>query len=237
MGSRAHQFFKKMSKKLKKEKTWLTTKEIIKLSGKSRSTIERRKNELLKSKPNHPWIRIISSRRILYHFEFLSLIIPFHLFVSLRKINQLRRVIYCLYNHGSLEQLLAFTKWNWFVTITYNSALNPNLCYDEMNNLFDRIAEIDENSGMFFTTEPHANGLGHHNHLVIKTKLNKFQLDAVIAESDVAGRVDLKKYSIYKAGVAYASKEGLKGELWDLKGNVKSKFKSEIIDSIFEDAA
>ena len=82
---------------------------------------------------------------------------------------------------------------------------------------------------IFFTVEPFNNRGGAHVHFILKVGKGLLT-NAVLEELKEffkGNRIDLKKYDKYKAGIYYISKQGLKGEDWDILGNDLSKARNK----------
>lgn len=143
----------------------------------------------------------------------------------LRLENQsMRNLIDCLVDKESLQYRLWQMEWSFFATVSYKAERNKKSCFRVMNAMYEHIigkygAETGFN--LFFTTEPFANRSGYHNHFVFHIANKKLheQIVEEIKEYFNYDKVDLSIYDKYKAGLFYASKEGLVNEDWDILGN------------------
>ncbi len=143
----------------------------------------------------------------------------------LRQENQsMRNLIDCLVDKESLQYRLWQLDWTFFFTVAYKAERNKKSCFRVMNAMYENlILKYGDNTDMrlFFTTEPFSNRKGYHNHFVLHVE-NKLLHDEIIEEVKnyfSYDRVDVGIYNRYKAGLFYASKEGLVNEDWDILGN------------------
>jgi len=143
----------------------------------------------------------------------------------LRQENQsMRNLIDCLVDKNSLQYRLWQLNWSFFFTVAYKSDRDKKSCFKQMHGLYEYLNEkFGDNTALriFFTTEPFTNRKGHHNHFVLNVS-NKKMLEEVKEEVEnyfKYDRVDVTIYDKYKAGIFYASKEGLVNEDWDIMGN------------------
>lgn len=143
----------------------------------------------------------------------------------LRQENQsMRNLIDCLVDKDSLQYRLWQMEWSFFFTIAYKAERNKKSCFRVMNAVYEHlINKFGEVTGLrlFFTTEEFVNRKGYHNHFVLNIENKKLheQIVAEIKNYFSYDRVDVSLYDKYKAGVFYASKEGLVNEDWDILGN------------------
>lgn len=141
---------------------------------------------------------------------------------------QLKRVVDLLLDPNTIQYRLYQMDWDWFGTIAFKNEVNKRGSYHKMLQAFDYIIgqfgkEIDLR--MFFTVEPFTHRGGTHIHFILKVG-NGLLKNAVIEELKgffKNNRLDFKKYDKYKAGIYYISKNGLRGEDWDILGNDLSK--------------
>lgn len=143
----------------------------------------------------------------------------------LRQENQsMRNLIDCLVDKDSLQYRLWRMEWSFFFTAAYKAERNKKSCFRVMNAVYEHlINKFGEDTGLrlFFTTEEFVNRKGYHNHFVLNIENKKLheQIVAEIKNYFSYDRVDVSLYDKYKAGVFYASKEGLVNEDWDILGN------------------
>ena len=147
----------------------------------------------------------------------------------LRLENQsMRNLIDCLVDKDSLQYRLWQLEWDFFATVAYKAERNKKSCFRVMNAMYEHIlTKYGAETGfrLFFTTEPFANRTGFHNHFVFHVDNKKLhqQIVAEIKEYFYYDKMDVSLYDKYKAGLFYASKEGLVNEDWDILGNNLSK--------------
>lgn len=199
-------------------------KEFIKSTKTSKSTIYRfyKKNEELGKQT-----KMKSNKRIypIEHHRYFDSEIMFDENVILRQENQsMRNLIDCLVDKETLQYRLWEMEWSFFITVAYKLERNKKSCYQQMRGLFEHLNNKygkDTDLRLFFTSEPFSNRKGHHNHLVIYVGKKKFEIAVKneVNEYFNYDRVDTKIYDRYKAGVFYASKEGLHNEDWDYFDN------------------
>lgn len=138
--------------------------------------------------------------------------------------HSMRNLIDCLLDKDSLQYRMWQLNWTFFFTIAYKSDRNKKSCFKQMHGLFEHLENKfgnDTGLRLFFTTEPFTNRKGYHNHLVlniVNKRLQKQVREEVQAYFNF-DRVDVGIYDKYKAGIFYASKEGLVNEDWDILGN------------------
>jgi len=141
---------------------------------------------------------------------------------------QLKRLVNLLADSNSIQYKLYQMDWDWFGTIAFKKDFNKKFSYHQMLQAFDYIInQFGKEIGLriFFTVEPFNNRAGTHIHFILK--VGKGLLTNAVLE-ELKGffngnRIDLKNYDKYKAGIYYISKQGLKGEDWDILGNDLSK--------------
>lgn len=198
--------------------------EFIKTTKTSKSTIYRfyKKNDELWNET-----KMKNNKRMFPkdHAKYFDSEIMFDENKVLRQENQsMRNLIDCLMDKDSLQRKLWYMDWTFFVTVAYKAERNQKSCFKMMNGLYDNlIAKYGERTEirLFFTTEPFTNRTGYHNHFVVyvsDSKLHETVLDE-IKDFFAYNRVDAGLYDKYKAGLFYASKEGLVNEDWDILGN------------------
>jgi hypothetical protein len=143
----------------------------------------------------------------------------------LRQENQsMKNLIDCLVDKESLQYRLWQLDWDFFFTVAYRSDRNKKSCFRQMNAIYEEIIKKyghDTDVRLFFTTEPFTNRIGYHNHFVLHVGNKNLHEEIVsfIQEYFSYDKTDVKKYDRYKAGLFYASKEGLVNEDWDILGN------------------
>jgi hypothetical protein len=203
-----------------KIKNWYTLKELELFTGKSDRTIQRKRNKVIKDNPDTGWFKT-KTKPYKYHLNFLEVLIPQHFFEMITRSKQMENTITCMQKVGTLEHHLSLLDWDYFVTIAYEDNLSSQKCFAAMNELYEYMEAyaFSATTRMFFTTEPFANRYGHHNHLVIKTKGNKEMVEKFIKKYAPNGRIHIKPYDPFLAGVFYSAKEKHKGDDWDLLGN------------------
>jgi len=137
---------------------------------------------------------------------------------------QLKRLVNLLSDPNTLQYRLYQMKWDYFGTVAFRADLNQKASFHQMHQAFDYITELygpEIKLGLFFTVEPFVNRSGNHIHFLVRVGNGMFT-KAVIEGLKVffkKDRLDFKKYDKYKPGIYYASKHGLQGENWDIKGN------------------
>ena len=143
----------------------------------------------------------------------------------LRQENQsMKNLIDCLVDKESLQYRLWQLDWDFFFTLAYRSDRNKKSCFRQMNAVYEEIIKKygnDTDVRLFFTTEPFTNRIGYHNHFVLHVGNKNLHEEIVSFIQDYFSydKTDVKKYDRYKAGLFYASKEGLVNEDWDILGN------------------
>ena len=138
--------------------------------------------------------------------------------------NSMRNLIDCLVDKNSLQYTLWEMDWSFFFTVAYKSERNKKSCFRQMHGLYDTLNNKYGQATtirLFFTTEPHSNRKGYHNHFVIYIEDKKLheQVTEDIKEYFSYDRVDIGLYERHKAGIFYMSKTGLVNEDWDILGN------------------
>ncbi len=199
-------------------------KEFIKSTKKSKSTIVRfyKKNEDLFLKTE------IKNGKRYYpkeHIRYFDSEILHDENKVLRLENQsMKNLIDCLVDKDSLQYRLWQMEWDFFFTVAYKTDRNKKSCFRQMNSMYENlILKYGNQTGIkiFFTTEAFTNKTGYHNHFVlhVENKKLKQQIVKEIQNYFSYDRVDFGVYDKYKAGIFYASKEGLVNEDWDIIGN------------------
>ncbi|MGV8993121.1 MAG: hypothetical protein ACOH1O_03385 [Flavobacterium sp.] len=199
-------------------------KEFIRSTRSSKSTIYRfyNKNEELhaetKMKGNK---RIYPEDHIRY---FSSEIMHDENKVLRQENNSMKNLIDCLVNKDSLQYRLWQLNWSFFFTVSYKLDRDKKGCFRQMHGLYEFLVnKYGENTELriFFSTEPFANRKGNHNHFVLQVGDKRMEEEI---KNDVQtyfsyDRVDVSVYDKYKAGIFYASKNGLVNDDWDIMGN------------------
>lgn len=201
-------------------KNWYTGEEIKEITNKSIRTIDRRRKEFIEKGINTDWFKT-KRKPFKYKFEFLGEFLSLSMFDILNKNKQMMRTINCLKNNNSIEQHLSLFDWNYFITIAYAETLNKKQCFDHMHKFYEEINSLSKGkiNRMFFTTENFTNRKGYHNHFALKSSLDIDFIETLMHLKLPYGRIDIKKYDPYLAGIFYIAKEGIQGENWDLLGN------------------
>lgn len=144
---------------------------------------------------------------------------------NLRQENgSMRNLINCLMDRNSLPTRLWNLEWSFFYAVAYKVDRNKKSCFKQMHGLFEHLnTKFGDYTALriFFTTEQFTNRTGFHNHFVLHIANRKLH-DEVLNEIKFYfsfDRVDLTPYDPFKAGLFYASKEGLMNEDWDIIGN------------------
>lgn len=143
----------------------------------------------------------------------------------LRLENQsMKNLIDCLVDKDSLSTRLWHMDWSFFFTVAYKAERNKKSCFRQMHSMYENlISKYGDETGLkiFFTTEAFSNRTGYHNHFVLHVENKKLHQQIVeeIQNYFSYDRVDCGVYDKYKAGLFYASKEGLVNEDWDILGN------------------
>lgn len=159
------------------------------------------------------------------HLKYFSSEIMFDENKILHLENQsMRNLIDCLVDKESLQYKLWQMNWDFFFTIAYKVDRNKKSCFRQMHAVYEEIVNKYGDRTeirMFFTTEPFTNRVGYHNHFILYVEDKKLHEEVVllIQEYFSYDKTDVKKYDRYKAGLFYASKEGLINEDWDILGN------------------
>jgi hypothetical protein len=159
------------------------------------------------------------------HQRFFNSEIMFDENVMLRQENQcMRNLIDCLVDKDSLQYRLWQLDWSFFVTVAYKSERNKKSCFRQMHSLFEHLNKTfgsDTGLRLFFTSEPFANRVGYHNHLVVYVENDKLieEVNIEINGYFKYDRVESNPYDRYKAGLFYISKNGLHFEDWDFLDN------------------
>lgn len=211
-------------------KRYYTNNELSEITGKCIKTIERARKRIYKEDQKRPpkerlYPRLVRRKKKLYkyHHEFLKELMSDFQYKNLTEIRQLQNTVRCLSGNGrSFEAQLSRLNWNYFVTITYPYPQNEDKCGSVMRRLADTmdLYRFDGDYRMFFTTEPFTTTKGYHNHLVVKLdNSNEQDVRNLIAYESSKGKVDVKRYNPFKAGVFYITKEGLNGINWDIIGS------------------
>lgn len=143
----------------------------------------------------------------------------------LRLENQsMKNLIDCLVDKDSLQYRLWQMEWSFFFTVAYKTDRNKKSCFRQMHAMYENlVSKYGNETGIkiFFTTEAFLNRTGYHNHFVLHVENKKLHQQIVeeIQNYFSYDRVDCGVYDKYKAGLFYASKEGLVNEDWDIIGN------------------
>lgn len=136
----------------------------------------------------------------------------------------MRNLINCLMDRNSLPTRLWSLEWSFFYTVAYKAERNKKSCFKQMHGLYEHLnTKFGDYTALriYFTTEQFTNRTGFHNHFVLNIA-NRKVYDEVLNEIKLYfsfDRVDLAPYDQFKAGLFYASKEGLMNEDWDIIGN------------------
>lgn len=189
----------------------------------SRSTLYRfyKKNPELKTETKLEGKRLYPE----YHLKYFNSEIMFDENKVLQLENQsMRNLIDCLVDKESLQYKLWQMNWDFFFTIAYKADRNKKSCFRQMHAVYEKIVNKYGDRTeirLFFTTEPFTNRVGYHNHFILYVEDKKLHEEVVllIQEYFSYDKTDVKKYDRYKAGLFYASKEGLINEDWDILGN------------------
>ncbi len=213
-------------RKMKKEnamriKNWYTKAEIAHLGHVSEKTVERKRNQLLEMNPDIDWFNT-KKKPHLFSYKMLNEFLAPEIFSLIKENQQLGNTIRCLYNTGTIEHHLTMMDWDYFITISYEDALDRKRCFSIMHDLYERFENncFGGKTRMFFTTEAFTNRKGCHNHFILKFEdANPKHLKEFIENNCPKGIVDIKPYDKFKAGVFYVAKDGTQGEDWDIMGN------------------
>lgn len=202
--------------------------EFLLTAGISRSTLYRfyKKNEEFWSET-----KLKSNKRLIpiNHAKYFDSEILFdELKTSTIEIKSLRNLISCLADKNSLPSFFWHMDWSFFLTVAYKADRNKKSCYRLMHSLNEElVAKYGDETKIriFFTTEPFTNRKGYHNHFFIYIEKKKLesQILQYINNFFEYDRVDSSVYDMFKAGLFYASKEGLQNEDWDFITNEEIK--------------
>lgn len=210
-------------------KRYYTVNEIAHIANMSNRTVERKRDELIAEDKLRPkderlyrgWFKT-KSKPFKYSYEFLSVLVSDVVYDALMSTTQLRNTIKCLTSDRYFERQLSMLDWDYFVTVTYKYPQSKDRCGTVMRRLAESIDlySFDSRFRMFFTTEPFTSIKGYHNHFVLKLEASKKRDVIELIERECPkGRIDVKPYDEFKAGVFYTGKKGLRGENWDIFGN------------------
>ena len=189
----------------------------------SRSTLYRfyKKNPELKTETKLEGKRLYPEN----HLKYFNSEIMFDENKVLQLENQsMKNLIDCLVDKESLQYKLWQMNWDFFFTIAYKADRNKKSCFRQMHSIYEEIVNKYGDRTeirMFFTTEPFTNRVGYHNHFILYVEDKKLHEEVVLLVQKYFSydKTDVKKYDRYKAGLFYASKEGLINEDWDILGN------------------
>lgn len=143
----------------------------------------------------------------------------------LRQENQsMRNLIDCLVDKDSLQYKLWQMDWSFFFTVAYKTERNKKSCVKQMHSLYEYLEKKygdRTDLRLFFSTEAFSDRQCYHNHFVLNISNKKMEQEVVEAIQKYFryDRLDVRAYDKYKAGIFYASKEGLVNEDWDILGN------------------
>jgi len=203
-------------------------KETIKNTGVSRATIYRfyDENPILWEETK------IKTKKRLIPEAHLNLIAKNNIYadsLSMKKdIEQQRRLIDLLSDINTIQYRLYQMKWDWFGTIAFKLDRTKQYCYHEMAQTFSHLLDLygkEIDLRIFFTVEPFTNRGGYHIHFILRVG-EALLTKAVLSDIEKfyeGNRVEFREYDKYKAGLFYVTKNGLKGEDWDIFGNNLSK--------------
>ena len=197
------------------------------ITKKSRRTIERKRDKYLSNDTHQEWFKMDERPyKYRYHFleEFLNMDVIFNNNIDektyLNEIRQLKNTILCLSSKkNTLEYQLTHLDWNFFITLAYEFDISSNRCFDACHQLYDVISQYNDNARMFFTTEAFTNRKGYHNHIILKHDMPGDEMKNCLKFLMPKAIIDVQKYNPFLAGVFYVSKEGLRGEDWDILGS------------------
>lgn len=204
-------------------------KETSERTGVSRATIYRfyEKNPELREETK------IRNRKKVIPEAHLNLITKSNIYAKTlaldKQTGQLQRLVNLLAEPNTIQYKLYQMDWDWFGTIAFKNDYTKKSSFHRMLQAFDYIIEQfgkEIDLRMFFTVEPFTHRDGTHIHFIMKVGKG-LMTNAVIAELKgffKNNRLDLQKYDKYKPGIYYISKQGLRGEDWDILGNDLSKF-------------
>ena len=136
----------------------------------------------------------------------------------------MRNLIDCLRDKQTIPYRFWYLDWSYFMTISYKLERSKDSCSSRMRQLYTFIQNTyGDKTGLriFFSSEPHDNRKGYHNHLLLNIQnrsLHKPILD-IINKEFKNDKVDYSTYDYYKGAVYYTSKKGLQGTDWDFDGN------------------
>lgn len=198
--------------------------EFTKRTKKSRSTIYRFYNKNLELQKE---TKLTNNKKYIpiEHAKYFDSEIMFDENKVLKLENQsMRNLIDCLVDKDSLQYRLWQLDWDFFFTVAYKTDRNKKSCFRQMTTVYEEIIKKygDETDiRLFFTTEPFADRNGYHNHFVLYVENKNLHEEIVLHIQNYFSydKTDIKKYDRYKAGLFYASKEGLVNEDWDILGN------------------
>lgn len=170
----------------------------------------------------------IKNKKRLIPEEHLNLITKSNIYAKALALDsqviELRRLVDLLTDPNSIQYRLFQLDWDWFGTISFKNDYSTKNSFHQISQAFDYIInQFGKEIGLriFFTVEPYAVKNGTHIHFILKVG-NGLLREAVLEELKgffKGNRIDLKKYDKYRAAIFYISKQGLKGEDWDILGN------------------
>ncbi|MBY8963865.1 hypothetical protein KJK34_13980 [Flavobacterium sp. D11R37] len=204
----------------------------IKTTGKSRTTIYRfyEKNPELKEET-----KLKGNRRYIPegHAKYFDSEKMFDEYKTLEQQNKsMRNLLECLADKDSFPSLFWHMDWSFFYTIAYKTERNKKSCFKVMTAMYEHLLnKFGEETGLrlFFTTEQFTNRKGCHSHFVIHVD-NKKLKEAIVNEIAVFfeyDRVEVKIYDRNQAGVYYIAKDGLQGEDWDFRKDIRREVRVE----------
>lgn len=198
--------------------------EFIKRTKKSRSTIYRFYNKNLELQQE---TKLTNNKKYIpiEHAKYFDSEIMFDENKILKQENQsMKNLIDCLVDKDSLQYRLWELNWSFFFTVAYKADRNKKSCFRQMHAVYEEIIKKYGDKTeirLFFTTEPFTNRTGYHNHFFLYVGNNDLHEEIVsfIQNYFSYDKTDVKRYDKYKAGLFYASKEGLINEDWDIFSN------------------
>ncbi|MDR5591895.1 hypothetical protein [Christiangramia sp. SM2212] len=138
-----------------------------------------------------------------------------------KRMRNMEKLLDCIRHKEDMPTFLFQMEWNIFGTISYRDELSSKSSYNRMQKIWNKIEtkyKVNNSLRMYFTTEHYGIRDGHHNHFVIYSENKKYleDINLMIKNMNKFDRVDLEEYDPYDSGIYYISKDGNKGERWDI---------------------
>ena len=143
---------------------------------------------------------------------------------------QMKRLVTMLTEANSAQSKIYQLHWNFSGSIFFKQIVNEKYCYDEMQRAFDFLVKLNGNSlglKIFFALEFFLSKNGPHVHFLLKVG-KQILLEPVKEQMKKffgAKQIDFKAYDKYDAKIYQLSKEGTRGQDWNILGDESFKYK------------